>query len=311
MLMALLLGVSQIAAAPTTEADPDGLPLAVYQMISLAARDQDDAADLGAVTAAAKMAYPEHIDEIDGLLEFLRTPSDEPDLLLTPSTVAAADPPRWNYFRDWGGRVAFSAGSSQGNSDTSRLGLKTRLSRAEQGRVDQLDVYADTAENRGETSQRRWGVAYQIDSTVRDGIHGYLRGSHDADAFSGFEHRTFFGGGIGTDLIDRDAAKLKAELGPGYRFSVIEGEEGTQGDWVLYGALLGDWTLQGDIGFEQSMRVTLSEPTNTLVSSSSLQFRVSRAIRTDLSYEVRYETDPPEDNQRRDSIFKLDLSYGF
>ncbi|MEO0466256.1 MAG: DUF481 domain-containing protein [Pseudomonadota bacterium] len=306
-----LLAASEASVVEASEQVEDALPQAVYRMISVAARDGEDIADVDAVVAAAKLTYPEFTGEIDALLALLASPVVEPALTLTGSTVQGYRPPQFDYFRDWKGRIAVSASTTDGNTDTSAFGMKLKMDRAAEGRVDQFEAYADTAENNGNTSQRRWGFAYQVDANITDFFHGYVRASHDENAFSGFDRRTFLGGGTGRNFVERDDLTIKGQIGPGYRFTREADTDETRGEWVLYSALDVDWLIPGDIVAEQDVRLTASEPSAFLVSSSALSFDVSRGIRTGVSYEFRYETDPPDSNENQDSILKLNVSYGF
>lgn len=311
MLDMLVLAITQTASVPAAETSPDVLPQAVYLMISVAARESDDEAELGAVVSAARKAYPEHLEEIDALLLVLEQPTTEPALELSPSVVHGARPPRWDFFRDWNGQVSAAAAFTDGNTETSSFGLKARLDRAGNGRTERFQAYADAAENNGETSQQRWGASYQINTSWTDTVHGYVRSSYESDKFAGFDERIFIGAGAGTQFIDTDALAVKGDIGPGYRFSRLADSDAREDAWVLYSALDVGWLIDDDWTLQHNTGLTLSEPTTTLISVSSLSARITRAVSTGISYEFRYESNPPDDNEREDSILKFDVSYGF
>lgn len=311
MIEVLLLGVAQASIIETQSVAEDALPQAVYQMISVAARDPEDAATLDAVIATAKRAYPGFETEIDGLVATLHTPQTEPALQLHPSVIQGTPPPRLSYFRDWRGRIQLDASATSGNTDTSALGLNLKMSRAEQGRVDRLEAYANSAENNGQTNRQRWGASFQVDANFTDTLHGYLRAAHDEDEFAGFDRRTFFGGGTGREFSDRDNLKIRADIGPGFQF-LREAETGdSSGEWVLYSALDVDWLAAEDWSVEQDVRMTASAPSTSLVSISALNMAVSKAINTGVSYEYRFESNPPDEAENGDSILRFNVSYGF
>lgn len=312
-----LLGAHLVcsAVAPATAETDQPLPQPIVRMISVAASSADDEAELNAVIAAAKLAYPSHVDQIDALAGGLSVHKAAPALKLSPSVVRGVVPPPveqdWSYFRGWDGQVSLSAAFADGNTNTSNFGLRTQANRAKNGRIDRLTAYADTSENNGRTSQRKWGLSFQSDLFWTEDVYGYARVSIEADPFAGFDRRSFVGAGAGTKFIESEKLNIRGEIGPGYRFTEFANDEGEDYEVVAYGAFNASWVALEDWRLQNDAKLTLSSDSSTFESTTSVRTTLTDVIRTGLSYQLRYETNPPNDRLRRDSIVRLNLSYGF
>ena len=93
-------------------------------------------------------------------------------------------------------------------------------------------------------NQNNWGLSYQLDTLWTDAWFGYVRGSVAHDDFAGFETDAFAGIGAGAYLVQSDAVTLRSEVGPGYRYLDIAGEDRRVHAIGLYGSAELDWQLE-------------------------------------------------------------------
>ena len=63
--------------------------------------------------------------------------------------------------------------------------------------------------------------------------------------------------------------------------------------------------------FGQDLNATWTEPTTTFQSVTTLNTKLTEALSTGLSFEYRYETEPPEGRENFDAIARASLIYGF
>ena len=299
------------AAPAIISPDVEELPRAVHRMIS-AAMNTHDPAQLDAVIVAAKMAYPQHAAKIDAVVEDLSLPVEP--LRIQPLVVPAPKPARFggaHYWEDRNGEISLSAAETKGNTDTLFLGLQGKLNLKRRSQIHRLETYANMAEANGVDSQNNWGASYQLDTLWTDAYFGYVRGSFARDDFAGFKTDAFAGVGAGAYLIQSAAMTLRSEFGPGYRFLDIAKKEGTVGSIGLYGAAEFDWLIDEDWTLELDTKVNFSGPTSTVHPTLRMNADVSDHVQAGVSYDVRYESNPPLKSESLDRILRFNVKYKY
>ncbi|MEQ8557767.1 MAG: DUF481 domain-containing protein [Henriciella sp.] len=306
--------VPAFAAGGSTEivaSLPEQLPRPVARMISAAMRT-DDEAQLAAVIDAAKAAYPGFSAEIDALVADLQTPVEP--LRIAPLIVPAPEPVEFEppgYWEDLHAELTLNAAETRGNTDTLYLGLHGKLNLMRKAQIHRVEAYANTAEANGVENQNNLGASYQLETLWTDAYFGYVRGSWRRDDFAGFRTDAFAGIGAGAYILQTDTMTLRSELGPGYRYLDIAEEDRRIHAVGLYGAAEFDWLIAEDWTFEVDTNVNLSGPTSTIHPTMRLNTSVSDSISAGLSYDLRYETDPPLMSENLDRILKFDVKYSY
>ena len=306
--------LAPVAAAQTeiVTTPQDALPPAVSRILSAAIR-KDEPAQLEAVIAAAKSAYPQHSTEIDALVVQLQTPAEEP-LRIEPLIVPAPEPVEFEkpgYWEDMHAELTLNAADTKGNTDTLYLGLHGKLNLMRKAQIHRLETYANTAEANGVSNQNNWGLSYQLDTLWTDAYFGYVRGSFARDDFAGFETEVFTGIGAGAYLMDTDTMNLRSELGPGYRYLDIASDGGSVQALGLYGATEFEWLIDEDWTFEVDTKVNISGPTSTFHPTMRVNAAVSERVHAGVSYDLRYESNPPLMSEQLDRILKFDVKYAY
>ncbi|MAN73270.1 MAG: hypothetical protein CME84_04170 [Henriciella sp.] len=304
---ALAAGGAPVITSPENE----DLPRAVERMLSVSMH-RKDAAELDAVIAAAKAAYPEHAARIDAVVAELREPVEP--LRIAPLIVPAPKPAKLEkpgFWEDLHGEFALSAAETRGNTDTLFLGLRGKLNLKRRAQIHRLETHADMAKANGVQSQNSWGGSYQLDTLWTDAYFGYVRGSFARDDFAGFRTDAFAGVGAGAYLIQDRTMTLRSELGPGYRFLDVAGEDDTIGALGLYGAAEFDWLLDEDWTLELDTKVNFSGPTSTIHPTLSMNADVSDHVETGVSYDLRYESTPPLMSEKLDRVLRFNVKYSY
>lgn len=290
---------------------PEELPRPVARMLSAAVR-MDDETQLDAVVATAKSAYPEYVAEIDALVADLRTPVEP--LRIATLIVPAPEPVEFeppDYWEDRHAELTLNAAETSGNTDTLYLGLHGKLNLMRKAQIHRLEASANTAEANGVESQNSWSGSYQLDTLWTDAYFGYVRGSWRHDDFAGFETDAFAGVGAGAYILQTETLSLRSELGPGYRYLDLANEDRRIHAVGLYGAAEFDWLLDEHWTLEVDTNVNLSGPTSTIHPTMRLNTSVSERISAGVSYDLRYETDPPLMSENLDRILKFDVKYSY
>ena len=309
------------AAALAGENLPD-----IAQALMQAAYDTGDPAEIAAVARAVKAVFPDYAEEIDAQA-LAAAASLAPDAALEPETEALAEappeepalledaapppPPRFFSLRPWEGKLNASGLFSDGNSENIAGGLALEGVRKAGPITHNIRGFFDIGRSSGTTNQKRWGASYQLDVEVSNGTYAYSRISYEEDEFSGFDYRIFAGAGLGHFFFDTEPFKWKAEAGPGYRYSPIDDTNEIERQIAAFGSSELDWVIREGVIFEQDLNATWTELTTTFQSVTALNTKLTDAISTGLSFEYRYETDPPEGRENFDTIARASLIYGF
>ncbi|MEO1553359.1 MAG: DUF481 domain-containing protein [Pseudomonadota bacterium] len=286
------------------------LPDGAARMISAAVR-LDDPAQLDAVLASAKLAFPDQHDAIDGLVAELTRPTEPLRVEAFIVTGTPPEPQKLGFLENLAGTLDLNASYTDGNTETSNFGARLNASMKRETNIHRVEAYANTGEASGVRNQENWGASYQMDTLWTDDIFGYVRGAYESDIFLGFEYRAFAGAGAGYYFVQDKDLSLRGEVGPGYRYSRIKDSGDEEADWVLYGAVESNWNLTSDWRLGHNSKVTLSDPSTSVWSRSQLSTALTDAIRAGMTYELQYEENPPVDKDNLDTIWKINLSYGF
>ncbi len=321
------------AETQTVPQPADGVPGPVRAMLEAAARTED-AAQVAAVAYAASEVYPDDADAINEYGDFLRAvisplsglsietvlvqaepavvePVPVPEVRTAEQQIEAAPAPKFLDLGDWTGRVSASGLIASGNSENAAAGLVVEANLPDGDFTHQLRSYFDYGRSRGTKTQQRWGGSYKLDYAIDDDTFAYGRFSYDEDEFSGFDYRLFAGLGAGHWLLRNESLALKVEGGPGFRYAPIDDTREVDSHFAFYAATELDWIIRDGLKFEQDANATWSDPTSTVISTSTITAAFTDTLSTGFSYMVRYETDPPVGRLRLDRTFRANLTYGF
>ena len=305
---AFCLAFTAVAQAEEADRIPD-LARAMLEV----AYESGDPAEIKAVTKALTAVFPDYAPAIEAQSQA------RIDALGSPPPKAASKNESGSLYsgagvfavRPWDGKIKASAAFASGNSDNLAAGLLVDAARTDGNWVHNIDIFLDFGRSKGVLNQKRWGAAYQLDYKFNKRTYAYGRFAYEEDEFSGFDYRLFAGGGMGHFLSLNDAFMWKVEGGPGYRYSPIDATREIENEFALYGSSETDWTIRDGVVMEQDFNVTWTSPTTTFRSVSSLTTELTESIATGISFEFRYETNPPAGRVQSDKIARASLVYGF
>lgn len=296
-------------SAHAQEVNQPELPDLARAMLQ-SAYETNDPDQVSAVANAAKSVFPEYADAIEAV-----SARQVAELTPPPAATVADEPPKPTgglfALAPWDGKLQAGASFASGNSDNTAVGVLLDATRSSGNFRHNITGYFDIADASGVRTQKRWGAAYQLDYNFSERAYAFGRFSYDEDEFSGFDYRLFGGGGIGYYLAKGEPLNWKIEGGPGYRYSLIDDTRETNGDIAIYAASETDWIIREGFLFEQDFSVTWTDPTTTFISLTSLTTALTDSISTGISFEYRYETNPPLGRENTDTVFRANLAYGF
>ncbi|MEZ5897030.1 MAG: DUF481 domain-containing protein [Parvularculaceae bacterium] len=314
-----MLAFGLILASPAFAADP---PPALAQAMVDAAAESQDAAQIHAVSEAAKKVFADDAQAIEAYAAALiaaLTPEPAPEKVVETAVVeldAAKDgdaDAQYGVFAfsPWDGKIAASAVVANGNSENVAIGVLVDARREAGDFAHNFKANFDTGRSDGVQNLKRWGAAYQLDYNFSDRTYAFGRLSYVEDEFSGFDYRLFAGAGLGHYYFKSDALTWKVEAGPGYQYSPIDDTRAISKEFAMYAASETDWVIRDGLKLEQDFSVTWTSPTTTLTSLTALTAAITQTISAGMGYEVRYETDPPDLRKHTDTVLRANLAVGF
>ena len=308
-----------LAALALTFATPAhaGLPEPVRAMIE-AAIATGDRNKVATVVELAKQTHPDDAAEIDAL---------QRDFQQHQAELAAAEAARKQeeirsagLFDNWSGRGEIGAYQSSGNSDNLGVTASLNINRKGIDWTHRVRGRMDYQRSNGRTSREQYFAAYEPRYQVNGRLFTYGLAQYENDRFQGFDGRYAVSGGFGYTVVDSSDVDLSVKAGPAYRVTeFVTGETDSR-----LAALLGfdfDWRITERLTFSQNSDLVaegggqataiIDSRTTTLNLMTGLDAKVSDRLSTRLSYQVKYDSDPPAGAVTTDTVSRFTLVYGF
>ena len=308
----VLAGACLIATPAAAQIPPD-----VQAMID-AAMATGDAKKIETVIELAKQTQPDSADEIEAIAGAWREERAEAQRLAEAKKQEEIR--EAGLFDMWSGEGQVGAFLSTGNSDDMGLSLAVNLKREGIRWSHALRATADFQRSSGVTSREQFLAAYEPRFQMSDNIFAYGLTQYERDRFQGFYNRYAISGGIGYKLLDSDSATLSVKAGPAFRVT-----ERTNGERIsrlagLFGTDF-DWRLADRVTFTQDANAVAETGTEallvvdsantTLNLTSGIDFKVSDRLRSRLTYNIEYDSNPGPGAETTDTLTRFSLVYGF
>lgn len=210
----------------------------------------------------------------------------------------------------WSGSAELGGVATTGNSRTSSLDGKFTLGYADGPWSSHLHLEVLRASASGTTTANRLFGELNTRRTLddRDYVFGNLRGTHDT--FSGYRYQASAAVGLGRELLHTQAMDLRAEIGPGYRLSELDGGP-TQRNPIVraHGAFVYRFTSKAH--FDQTLTAIAGSDNTELESVTALTTAITGALALKLSYTVLHNTTVPLGRRKTDTYTAINLVYSF
>ncbi|MEZ5985535.1 MAG: DUF481 domain-containing protein [Hyphomonas sp.] len=224
----------------------------------------------------------------------------------------------------WSGEGSLSAGYTTGNTDTKDFGLGLKLNK-KSGLWDfGIEASADYGEIDGEESKNRIYTGLNADRLINDRLFGFGQVSYERDEFTGFESRTFVGGGLGYHIFDGDKTKWTVRGGPGLKIDEVRAYETvdvnnlpiTVPDETVnsFGAVASSafaYKFNENVGFSNDTSVIYAEESTQLSNTAALTAALTSKMSARVSFDVRHDTNPPAGFESTDTATRVSLVYAF
>ena len=277
-----------------------------------------DAAKVAAVIAVARSSFPEDAAEIDELEAGWKLAKAERDAAAEEARVAQIE--NAGLLELWSGEGELGGFQSSGNTDSVGVAASLKLKREGIDWSHRLRARVDYQRQNGVTSREQYLFAYEPRWQFDDRMFVYGLAQYESDKIQGFSGRYAVSGGVGFKVVDRDGLSLSVKAGPAYRVTEytdgrtenrIAALAGLDFDWRIFERLTfsQDANALAESGGEAQLIVDGSNTSLTFVSG--LDFLISNRLRSRLSYQLDYDSNPPVGKVSTDTLTRATLIYGF
>jgi len=222
----------------------------------------------------------------------------------------------------WSGEAALSAGLTTGNTETSEAGLGIDVDRDAGEWNFGLQISGDYGKEDGVESRNRYFLAGDIEHDFNDTMFTFGRASYEVDQFTGFDSRTFIGGGVGWYVLDDEDHNWTVRGGPGLKIDEVKRQITTDSTGaVLIIPASTEESLgavaQSEYFYAFNDAVSLSNKTNLVYGQESTQIgnvialtaALNGHLAARISFDVRHDTSPQPTYEATDTATKFSLVY--
>jgi putative salt-induced outer membrane protein len=219
----------------------------------------------------------------------------------------------------WRGSFALSASGTSGNTDTGELSAAGRVTYGVGDWSHLIGVAVEYGESNSIKSEEKFfgtyeGSRYFTPEVYAFGVarfqyDGYLTDSA-GNAIDGDTTDAFLGFGPGYRVISKDNHTWRVQGGPGVRyFEDITGNSETEVGFIASSRYY--YAINETMSFTMDTDV-LGSDVNTIISNDAgVNFKMSDALSTRISYRTDYNTDPAAGLKSTDNKIGLSLVVGF
>jgi len=291
-----------VAAAPMllANADPVSIPPQIKTMLD-AAMASGNEGEVATIVKYASTAAPDSAKAINELVnDWKKKRADEKTAKLRDA----------GFLDLWSGRAELSGYISTGNSETEGVSASLALLREGLNWRQKIKLQTDYQRSLGVTSREHYLAAWEPNWKVDDRSYVYGAGQFESDRFLGYTQRYSASVGAGYSALKTSTLKLDLELGPAYRAtSFTDGT--TERSIAARGSVDFAFKLSPGLQLTQNASAYIEHYNSTVTGTTALNAKVLGPLSAQLSYNVQYESMPPEGRVTTDTISRAGLVYAF
>jgi len=210
----------------------------------------------------------------------------------------------------WTGEGVFGAGITTGNTETTDLGAALKLKHDDGGEWTQaVELAAEYGETNSVETKNRIAAAGQVDRILDERLSIYGRATFERDEFSGFENRYFVGAGLAYKVVISEPTNWTLSAGPGYRIDEIRSTGESEESFGASAGSRFSHALNETTVLTNDTDVIYADTSTQIVNSLALTFDLMGNLSGRVSYDVRYDTNPPVGFEDTDTALRFSLVY--
>ena len=178
--------------------------------------------------------------------------------------------------------------------------------------------WINTAKNLyNESNKDRTAEKYDFTSYLsynfKEKYYAFGRAVYENDNFSGYDYQTNYTLGLGWNIRDEQAFKWNAELGAGYRTSIVEDSDlgDDQDEAIGTASTTFDWQFSKNSSLKQYFSVEVGSELTISYSTTEVSIKMREDLAFKLSYHVKHTSKVPQDTDKTDTETIASLNYTF
>ena len=281
-------------------ADPASIPPQIKTMLDAALASGNEG-DVATIMKYAGTASPDSKEAIAKLVDdWKKKRNDEKTAKLQEA----------GFFDLWSGRAELGGFISTGNSESQGVSASLALTRNGLDWRQKFKAQVDYQRSLGVTSREHYLAAWEPNWKIDDRSYIYGSGQFESDRFLGYTTRYSVSAGAGYSALKGNRLKLDLELGPAYRSTSFTDCE-TVRSIAARGRVVFAWKLSPGLQLTQNASAYVERYNSTVTGTTALNAKVLGPLSAQLSYNVQYESMPPEGRVTTDQISRAGLVYAF
>lgn len=234
-------------------------------------------------------------------------------------TVAVAAPAQADMLSGWSGDASLSGSTTDGNTETTDVGLGLNLIKTDGLWRNKFDANYDLGSVEGNDTKNRLFLGYQLDRDLNDRTYVFGNANYFKDDFGAYETGNYLGAGLGYKVFTAAPTTWDVEAGLGYRTQETRalGVFGTAGFVDSVEESEGALRLGSDFDFDFNDAVSLYNDTELLHSDSDtyiwndigIQAQLAGNLSAKFGVRVDNHSDVPAGVEETDTITRGTLVY--
>ncbi len=230
-------------------------------------------------------------------------------LAIAPATALAQEDAAAG--RDWSGNGELGLAIAKGNTDSETLTGGFEISREDP--VWRHSAGASFLYGKSDGVE----TAYRYDVFAETGYRltgrSYLFGSvrNERDHFASYEYQWTASAGYGFEAIKSDATQLTFEIGPGYRWSKLQGVQVHNNETIVRGSMDFAHAFNGSTSIYDTLLVESGSDNTFAVNDVGVKVKMSEHLALKAGLETRYNTDVQPGIKNTDNLTTINIVYDF
>lgn len=212
----------------------------------------------------------------------------------------------------WNAQAELGAGSSTGDTEEKALSIGLKFNRKFGKKWEHdLDMGFDFARSSGITKRQRFVTKYEAIWRPWESVFLLNFTEMELDRFSGYDYRLVENIGVGFDLLDTGRYKFRVEGGPGIRFSQLEDTGFRETEFLGRLSTTFDWKISEYLSLRDKTSVIFATESNTVENDLRLSAKLNSHMTARLSFDTKYDSDPPINTSAWDTSTRVTFVFGF
>lgn len=214
------------------------------------------------------------------------------------------------YAQGWTGSVALGFSATSGNTDTADLSLAGRFRYGNGPWNHTIGFAAEFAEDNDVRNKEEIYATYDVNRYFNDNFYVFGLGSVRYDDFNSNRLDAFLGFGPGYRVINQANQTWRLQAGPGVRY--LEDQNGN--DLTDVAAIASSryfYAFNENVSLTNDTDILYSDDQTLVTNDLGVNFRVTNAISTRVSYRSEWDSNPLANFDSSDNSLGVSLVYGF